>query len=101
MNNQPHGEELCKTPVDVHAFCKQLNNIQHQKKVRLKNHCMHDTGFHLNLESNNADCGDLIDLMKPEREPSTILFWQRDLSRTEVLNDHLFVSRILIWICLG
>ena len=36
---------------------------------------MYDTGFHLDLESNNADCGDLIDLMKPEREPSTILFF--------------------------
>ena len=44
---------------------------------------MSDAGFHLDLESNNADCGDLIDLMKPEREPSTILFfWQSDLSRT-------------------
>ena len=30
-------------------------------------------GFPVDLESNNADCGDLIDLMKTEREPSTIL----------------------------
>ena len=44
------------------------------KEVRLKNYFMHDAGFHLDLESNNADCGDLIDLMKPEREPSTIFF---------------------------
>ena len=63
-----------QNPVDVHASCKQSENIQHQKEVRLKNDSVHDTGFHLDLESNNADCGDLIDLMKPEREPSTILF---------------------------
>ena len=75
MSYQPHGEELCKNPVDVHAFCKQPENIQHQKEVRMKNDFMHDTGFHLDLESNNADSGGLIDLMKPEREPSTIPFF--------------------------
>ena len=37
MNNQPHGEEMCKNPVDVHAFCKQPENIRYQKEVRLKN----------------------------------------------------------------
>ena len=74
VNNQPHGEELCKKPVDVHALCKQPENIQHQKEVRLKNDFMHDTGFHFGMESNNADCGNLIDLMEPKREPSTILF---------------------------
>ena len=73
MNNQPHGDELCKNPADVHAFCKQPRNIRHQKDVRLKNDFMNDTGFHVDLELNNAECEDLIDLMKPEREPSAIL----------------------------
>ena len=73
MNNQPHGEKICKNPVYVHAFCKQPENIRHQKEVRLKNDFMYDASFHFDLESNNADCGDLIDPMKPEREPSTIL----------------------------
>ena len=40
----------------------------------MKTNFTHDTGFHLDLESNNADSGDLIDLMEPEREPSTIPF---------------------------
>ena len=72
VNNQPHGEELCKNPVVVHAFCTQPENIR-LKKSQAEKRFIYDTGFHLDLESNNADCGDLIDLMKPEREPSTIL----------------------------
>ena len=51
-----------------------VSNQKTFEEVRLNNVFMYDAGFHLDLESNNADCGDLIDLMKPEREPSTILF---------------------------
>ena len=41
VNDQPHGEKMCKNPVDVHISCKQPENIRHQKAVRLKNHlCM-------------------------------------------------------------
>ena len=40
-----------------------------------KKHFIYDAGFHLDLKSNNADCGGLIDLMTPELEPSTIIFW--------------------------
>ena len=66
MNNRSHGEELCKNPVDVHVFCKQSENIRHQKDVSLKNDFMYDASFHLDLESNNVAYGDLIDQMKPE-----------------------------------
>ena len=36
MNNQLHGEELCKNPVDVHAVCKQPKTFDIKKEVRLE-----------------------------------------------------------------
>ena len=73
-------EKSCaQSPWMFTLFVSKQKTSRHQKDVRLKNDFIYDAAFRLDLESNNADCGDLVDLMKPEslREggPSTILFF--------------------------